>query len=87
MDIMELIPSADVRAHIQETGHIFSDWDQASILFNLCGLTLAEKAVLLRKLESQTQDESLAVQIKERLEFEQKAQDIFFKSAPNISMY
>lgn len=63
MNLIELIPSADVREHIRRAGRTFNDSDRAAILYRLHGHTLAEKTAWLRELGGQTQNPVLAKQI------------------------
>ena len=84
MNIMELIPSEDIRAYMEQTGWSFSDREQAGILFNYRGLALAEKAARLRELGDRTEDRILAEQIGQRLALGQEMRDLFFRDGPGI---
>lgn len=35
LDILELIPSKDVREYMKETGRVFTDFEKAAIIYNL----------------------------------------------------
>ena len=56
------IPSCDMRSKIMETGHVFSDWERATIIWN-SEAPLEEKHYELQKIAEATSDEALRKQI------------------------
>lgn len=84
MNLTELIPSADIREHMQQTGRVFGDSEWAAILFNSNSLTPEEKTARLRELGGQTRDQVLAEQIRQRLALEEEMRDAFFRSTPGM---
>ena len=74
--IEKYIPSADVRTKIRETGHIFSDWDCATIIWNST-IPLMDKHREIRKIADETPVEKLREQILERLSYDKDALDLF----------
>ncbi len=70
------IPSADVRAKIIETGHLFSDWDRAAIIWN-SSISLSEKHKEIQKIASETSDNVLCKQILKRIEYDRRVLKLF----------
>jgi hypothetical protein len=65
----ELILSNDVRAYIKKTGHKFTDFEQATLIYN-SGWSLEEMHKELKEISIRTSDVSLKRQIDERLEWD-----------------
>ena len=72
LDILELIPSKDVREHIKKTGRVFTDFEKAAIIYNL-KLPILERNEHLQKIADTTEDTVLRAQILERIESDQDA--------------
>ena len=70
LDILELIPSKDVREHIKKTGRVFTDFEKAAIIYNL-KLPILERNEHLQKIADTTEDTVLRAQILEHIESDQ----------------
>lgn len=60
-----IIPSKDVREHIEETGHEFNDWEIATLLYH-SSLTHDHRILLQHKLYRMTGDGELKMQLRHR---------------------
>ncbi len=76
MDIIELIPSRDLRQTLREEGRQFTDMETATIIHNL-HLPLKQRRDLLEQLAAETADERLRAQIAYSLDKEQRERDWF----------
>lgn len=73
---MELIPSKDVRAFMQNLGREFTDAEKATIIYNLRE-DRTKRFDELRKLMEATNDLTLKKEIQERFDYENKMFDSF----------
>lgn len=64
------IPSVDTKATIRETGHVFSDADKATIIWN-SELSWRERLDDIKEIAEHTDDEALRTEIWERIAYEQ----------------
>lgn len=75
-DHLKFIPSQYVRDYYKSIGHDFSDMDLATIIYH----TVAPQGEMHRALEemaAQTEDEELKKQIRERLAYDTRCQELF----------
>lgn len=70
IDVIELIPSKDMRQALRESGRQFTDMETATIIHNL-GLPPFRRRELLQELLSETKDEALREQLQYGLENEE----------------
>lgn len=68
--LAELIPSKDVRASIEETGRVLTDFEKATLIYNHSGMSFTEKAARLKVLMEQTEDSNLKGEIQDRLSYD-----------------
>lgn len=73
------IPSPEVRALIEETKHVFSAWDKATIVWN-SDYNLFDKYEELREIAIESEDDNLKMQIVERIEYDKRAFEQFAKA-------
>lgn len=66
IDVIDMIPSRDLREALRESGREFTDMEKATIIHNL-RLTPERTRELLEQLEEETDDESLRAQLRFRL--------------------
>lgn len=66
--MFELIPSNDTREFLMKIGHTFTDFENATLIFNNRFAADEDKIQALRSLLAVTEDITLAGQIKERIE-------------------
>lgn len=71
----DFIPSRTVREYAERTRHLFSDMDNATILYHT--LPWSERAPALRELAARTEDAALRKQIEERLTYEELLRERF----------
>lgn len=76
IDVIELIPSQDLRQALRDAGRQFTDMEAATIIHNL-DLPPARRRALLQQLANETQDERVRAQITFRLTQEQQQLDWF----------
>ena len=67
----ELIPSKDVREYLKEKGHVFTDFEKATLIYNHSEMSFTEKAVYLKGLMEQTENETLKEEIQDRLSYDE----------------
>ncbi len=70
------IPSADVREKVLETGHQFSKWERAAIIWNSV-TPLLDRHRELQMIADDTSDDTLREQIIERIRYDNDALEIF----------
>ncbi len=76
IDVIELIPSRDMRQALREEGRQFTDMEKASLIHNL-PLPPNRRRELLQDLAAETEDERLRAQLGYALEKEQRQMDWF----------
>ena len=68
MDIDTLIPSKEMKDYLQAIGHEFTDFEKATIIYNLsANISVCNEKLVA--LQQETSDEVLRTQIQERLEY------------------
>lgn len=70
-NMIELIPSKDVRECIVKTKRTFTDFQKAAIIYNLC-LPFEKMTQALMELGNTTRDEKLKKQLNERMQYDEK---------------
>lgn len=78
--IAELIPSKDVREYLEEQGRVFTDFEKATLIYNHTGMSYTEKAVHLKGLMEQTENETLKEEIQDRLSYDELCLSRFFEN-------
>lgn len=73
--MFELVPSKDMREHFEKVGFTFTDFQKATLIWNVPEKTLQERCDALRELAETTEDENTRTQILERLEACRHSQD------------
>lgn len=76
MEFLDFIPSKDVRDLILETNKVFSDFEQATIIYNADSL-YSEKIAALKQILRSTKDERLKTQLTERLTRDERQIELF----------
>ena len=74
------IPSVDTKSAIRETGHVFSDSDKATIIWN-GDLTWRERLDDIKDIADHTENEILRTEIWERIAYEQDVLNRFTTNA------
>ncbi|MFI3202027.1 MAG: hypothetical protein R3Y54_11000 [Eubacteriales bacterium] len=77
MNIDNCIQSNEVREYLQEIEHEFTDFEKATIIYNLSA-NIAIRNEKLIALQQETRDEVLRRQIQERLEYDQRVLEQFY---------
>ncbi len=80
LDIAELIPSKDVREYMEEKGRAFTDYEEATLIYNHSGMSFSEKAVHLKELMDITTNEYLKEEIQERLSYDERCLSRFYEN-------
>lgn len=70
-NFVELIPSETMRSYIKKIGHVFTDAEQATIIYNL-GLPFSKRDELLLEIASETSDSILRSQIEDRIALDKR---------------
>ena len=78
--IAELIPSKDVREFLEEKGHVFTDFEKATLIYNHSEMSFTEKAVHLKGLMEQTENEILKGEIQDRLSYDELCLSRFYEN-------
>ena len=78
--LAELIPSKDVRACIEETGRVLTDFEKATLIYNHSGMSFTEKAARLKVLMEQTEDGNLREEIQDRLSYDDLCISRFYEN-------
>ena len=78
--IAELIPSKDVREHLEEQGRVFTDFEKATLIYNHTGMSYTEKAAFLKELMEQTKDKTLKEEIQDRLSYDELCLSRFYEN-------
>lgn len=78
--IAELIPSKDVREHLEENSHLFTDIEKATLIYNHSEINFIEKAVYLKGLMEQTENETLKEEIQDRLSYDELCLSRFYEN-------
>lgn len=76
LNMIELIPSKDVREFIIKTERIFNDFEKAVIINNLC-LSYEEKRTKFVELKNTTKDEKLRKQLDEHMKYQDKCLELY----------
>ena len=66
----ELIPSKDVREYMVKRGHVLTDFEKATLIYNHSEMSFTEKAARLKGLMEQTENEILKEEIQDRLSYD-----------------
>lgn len=74
--MIELIPSKDIREFIKKTGRIFTDFEKAVIINNLC-LSYEEKRTKFMELKNTTKDDELRKQLDEHMKYQDKCLELY----------
>lgn len=74
--MIELIPSKDVRESIEKTGRTFTDFEKATIIYNLC-LPYEKKRFKLMEFRNTTKDEKLGKQLDEYMKYQDKCLELY----------
>lgn len=75
-NMIELIPSKDVRECIKKTERTFTDFEKAAIIYNLC-LPFEKMTQELMELGNTTRDEKLKKQLNERMQYDEKCLELY----------
>lgn len=75
--MFELVPSQEMRTYFAEVGFVFTDFQKATLIWNMPGKTRKEILDALRELADCTEDEELKKQISERILFEERKLEAF----------
>lgn len=78
--IAELIPSKDVREYLKEKGHVFTDFEKATLIYNHSEMSFIEKAANLKRLMEQTENETLKEEIQDRLSYDEICLSRFYEN-------
>ncbi|WP_080798767.1 hypothetical protein [Arabiibacter massiliensis] len=71
--MIELIPSKDMRKHLDSVGREFTDFEKAELAYNNCLLPTEEKEQFLVELKATTEDQELVERIDRYFECKQQA--------------
>lgn len=82
IDVIELIPSRDMRRALRESGRVFTDMEKATIIHNR-GLPSFLRRKLLEELASETDDELVREQLRWTLDEERRMLDWAGKTGEN----
>lgn len=74
--MFELIPSQYVRSLFENLGFKLTDFNKATIIWNMCGKTHDDKMLALKELAESTTDVVLRNQIFQRIEYENKMLEV-----------
>lgn len=85
--MFELVPSQWMRAYFEEIGFVFTDFQKATLIWNAPGKLRQEILDALKELAEETQDENIRRQIKERLNYEEKAFETFIHNQSGKYVY
>ena len=77
---VELIPSKDVRAYMEEKGRVLTDFEKATLIYNHSGMNFTEKAACLKELMELTEDSNLREEIQDRLSYEDRCISRFYEN-------
>ena len=77
--MIEIVPSEHAREVLRGKRE-FTDFEKATLIWNSPIASLDEKIESLRELAGRTEDETLKKQIRERLEYEKKAFELFVEN-------
>ena len=78
--IAELIPSKDVREHLEEMGCVFTDFEKATLIYNHSEMSFTEKVAHLKGLIAQTENEILKEEIQDRLSYDELCLSRFYEN-------
>lgn len=76
IDLIDMIPSKDMRKALRESGRYFTDMERATIVANL-GLLPKQTRGLLQQIKDETQDRELRKQLQAHLDSEDRAMESF----------
>lgn len=74
--MFELVPSLYMRSLFEDLNFELSDFNKATIIWNMCGKTRDEIILALKELAESTKDDVLRNQIIQRIEFENKMLEV-----------
>lgn len=80
VNLTELIPSKDVREHMEKKGCVLTDFEKATLIYNHSGMSFSEKAAHLKKLLEITEDENLKEEIEDRLSYDELCLSRFYEN-------
>lgn len=86
MNIYKFIPSKTTAKYAEESGHVFSDWDIATILYHL-EMPLNDRHEYIKQLAEETTDGLLVKQIKERIAYDEKSLKLFERNSTASTNY
>lgn len=84
--MIEIVPSEHAREVLRGKRE-FTDFEKATLIWNSPIASLDEKIESLRELAGRTEDETLKKQIRERLEYEKKAFELFVENDGDKYIY
>ena len=76
----ELIPSKDVREYMEKKGKKLTDFERATLAYNYPDTSIGERLEMLKEIMDTTQDQKLAGQIQERIEYHKKCVKEFYEN-------
>lgn len=85
--MLEFVPSRDMREFFEDVGFTFTDFQKATLIWNVPGKTWKERCNALEELAGETKDENLKKQIRERLAYEAKIFKVFQENAAGDFVY
>ena len=80
IDYAELIPSKDVREHMEKKGRVLTDFEKATLIYNHSGMSYFKKATQLKELMELTEDSNLKEEILERLFYDERCLNKFYEN-------
>ena len=80
IDYAELIPSKDVREHMEKKGRVLTDFEKATLIYNHSEMSYSKKATQLKELMELTEDSNLKEEIQERLSYDERCLNKFYEN-------
>ena len=80
IDYAELIPSKDVREHMEKKGRVLTDFEKATLIYNHSGMSYFKKAIQLKELMELTKDSNLKEEIQERISYDERCLNKFYEN-------
>ena len=87
MKMFEIVPSQWMKKCFEEIDFAFTDFQKATLVWNAPGKLRQEILDALRELAEETQDENVRKQISERLNYEEKAFEIYIHNQSERYVY
>ena len=85
--MFELVPSIYMREYFKEKGFEFTDFQKATLIWNMPGKTRDEIFAALKELADTAKDEVTRQQILERIQFEEKQFAVFMDNSADKYVY